>query len=115
MLELKDGAVVCGNKYTNAIMLAAQMVFTRHAWPVVVTAGRDGVHGEHSYHAQDRALDLRVAMIPEAIRELVATELSQALPAFYDVVYEPEVVKDGAIVKGAHIHIEADAHKEGRV
>jgi hypothetical protein len=28
------------------------------------------------------------------------------------VVYEPEVIKEGKVMKGAHFHIEADAKKE---
>ena len=51
-------------------------------------------------------------MIPEHERERVASELRRRLPKYYDVVYEPEVVKAGKVVKGAHFHIEADAKKE---
>ncbi len=110
MLQLKDGALVCGNKYTNAIMEAAQIIYARHSWPVTITSGRDSHEG--GYHPQDRALDIRCWMIPEPQRDAVATEFRQALPKFYDVVYEPQVEKDGQVVKGAHFHIEADAKKE---
>ena len=114
MFMIKDGAVICGNKYINAMMVAAQTVFGRHNWATVVTSGRDShVDG---YHPQDRALDFRCSMIPEGERQGVAGELRAVLPKFYDIVYEPEVSKvvDGVIViiKGAHFHVEADAKKE---
>ena len=112
MLQLKDGALVMGNQYTRAITDAVQTVFNAHNWLAVVTSGRDSVHGANSYHAKDRALDIRVSMIPEADRQAIRERIKVLLPHFYDVVYEPEVVKDGVIVKGAHFHIEADEKKE---
>ena len=110
MLQLKDGVLVCGNKYINTILIAAQTVYGRHGWPTWVTSGRDS--HETGYHPQDRALDLRCSMIPEVERVGIKNELQQMLPKFYDVVYEPEVTKGGVVVKGAHFHIEADAKKE---
>ncbi len=110
MLELKDGALVCGNQYTRAIMYAVQVVFGAHQWLATITSGRDS--HTTGYHPLDRALDVRVAMIPEGERLGVAQELRTHLPKFYDVVYEPEVVEHGVIVKGAHFHLEADEKKE---
>jgi hypothetical protein len=102
-LSLKDGVLVAGNKYTNAIMTATQAVYGKHGWDVVVTAGRDGKHSEKSLHYEDRALDIRFWMIPEDHREGVAAEIRARLPVWYDVVIE-----------GDHYHIEADKVKEGK-
>ena len=112
MLQLKDGALICGNKYTNKILEVAQIVYARHEWAVTISSGRDS-HAT-GYHPQDRALDIRVWMIAEAMREKIAAEIRAELPYFYDVVYEPEVVEDGKVIKGAHFHIEADANKESK-
>lgn len=114
IVQLKDGAVICGNPYTNKILMAAQVVYGGHGWDVTITSGRDS--HETGYHPKDRALDLRVSMIAESQRPVVASELRTVLPPYYDVVYEPEVSKmvDGTLVviKGAHFHVEADEKKE---
>ncbi len=110
MLQLKDGVILAGNRYTNAILAAVQTVYRRHDWPVAITSGRDS--HTTGYHPLDRALDVRVAMIPVEQREAIADEIREALPGFYDVVNEAEIVREGSIVKGAHFHIEADAKKE---
>ena len=112
MLQLKDGALIMGNPYTRTIMDAVQTVFATYNWLAVVTSGRDSIHGPNSYHAKDRALDIRVSMIPEADRQDIRARIKVLLPHFYDVLYEPEVVKDGVVIKGAHYHIEADEKKE---
>lgn len=113
ILQLKDGVVLHGNKYINKMLEVLQIVYRRHEWAVTISSGRDShVTG---YHPQDRALDARVVMIPEARREKIAAEIRAELPFYYDVVYEPEVMKDGKVVKGAHFHIEADAKKEQAV
>lgn len=112
-LQLKHGVLIYGNQYTNLILEVVQTVYRRHEWAVTITSGRDS-HAT-GYHPLDRALDVRVKMIPEAQREKVASEIRAELPFFYDVVYEPEVVKEGVVVKGAHFHIEADAKKERTV
>jgi hypothetical protein len=102
MLQLKYGAIVAGNQYTNAIMLAVQLAYKKYGvGEVVLTAGRDGVHGPKSYHYQDRALDVRFWSIPEKDRGLVAAYIKAELPPYYDVVVEDD-----------HYHIEADAEKE---
>lgn len=101
MLLLKEGVLVAGTSYINTILAAAQKVYSEYHWDVVVTAGRDGHHMSTSYHAQDRALDIRHSMIPPENRQAVRNALHHALPAFYDVVLEKD-----------HYHIEADARKE---
>ena len=67
----------------------------------------------NSYHAKERAIDVRSWNVPEDKRLDVAISLRKwiTLP-FYDVVYEPAVMKDGKIVKGDHYHLEADAKKK---
>lgn len=104
ILQLKDGVVIHGNKYTNAIMQAAQLVYARYEVNVVVTSGDDGQHGVNSYHPKHRALDLRFWDIQPEKRRSVAEEIRQLLPAYYDVVMETD-----------HFHIEADAKKEQAV
>ena len=110
MLQLKEGVIIAGNKYTNAILAAVQDVYRRHDWPVTITSGRDS--HDTGYHPLDRALDIRVIMIPPAQRDNVAAEIRAELPYFYDVVNETERVDHGVVVKGAHFHIEADAKRE---
>ncbi len=110
MLELKDGAVVAGNQYTRTIMTAVQLVYNAHQWLVTITSGRDS--HTTGYHPLDRALDIRVAMIPEEARLGVLQEIKAHLPKYYDCVYEKELVEHGVIVKGAHFHLEADEKKE---
>jgi hypothetical protein len=104
-LQLKDGVVIHGNQYTNAILTAIQIAFGDHDIPVVyVTAGSDGTHGVNSYHYTHRALDVRFWNVAVDLREAVAKTIRQYLPRFYDVVIESD-----------HYHIEADAKKEATV
>lgn len=98
MLTLKEGAVVAGNVYINHILKAAQIAFEGD---VVITSGRDGQHSEHSYHYQDRALDIRTRTIDPDERPRIAELLRTLLPPYFDVVIESD-----------HFHVEADAKKE---
>ena len=102
MLQLKDGVVLAGNKYTNAMLKALQIAF-EGICDVVVTAGRDGKHGPESYHYQDRAIDARFWEISPDRRDSIAAAIRVMLPPYYDVVVEEN-----------HYHIEADAKKEQR-
>jgi hypothetical protein len=112
-IELKDGTVLKGNKYINEMLQRVQFVFGDFGVEVaVITSGVDGVHSPNSYHAKERAIDVRSWNVPEDKRLDVAISLRKWLPPFYDVVYEPAVMKDGKIVKGEHYHLEADAKKE---
>jgi len=101
MLQLKEGVVMHGNKYLNAIIQAVQIVFARSLTNVVVTSGDDGTHGPNSYHKKHRALDIRFWDIPPENRRRVAEEIRALLPDYYDVVMESD-----------HYHIEADEFKE---
>lgn len=99
MLMLKDGVVLAGNRYINAMLYAVQTVYTPYGWDVVVTSGRDS-HNT-GYHPQDRAIDVRFWMVPREARLSVAARIRTLLPAYYDLIVEPD-----------HYHIEADARKE---
>lgn len=103
MLQLKEHVVIRGNKYTNAILRAVQIVYAHHSTDKleVITSGNDSKHGTKSYHYKDRALDIRFWNIPADKREQVATEIRAELPVYYDVVVEAD-----------HYHIEADEVKE---
>jgi hypothetical protein len=102
LVQFKDGVVYNANKYTNAILEAAQRAYGRHGVDVlVVTAGSDGKHGQNSYHYKHRALDLRFWGIKPENREAVAQTMRDYLPPFYDVVVEAD-----------HYHVEADEKKE---
>lgn len=101
MLQLKDGVVLAGTPYTNAILAAVQEVYTANGWDTVITAGRDGRHGPKSYHYQDRACDIRFWCVPHEKREEIAQVIRGKLPVYYDVVVEED-----------HYHIEADRVKE---
>ena len=112
-IELKDGVVLKGNKYINEMLQRVQFVFGDFGVEAaVITSGVDGVHGPNSYHAKERAIDVRSWNVPEDKRLDVAISLRKWLPPFYDVVYEPEVTENGKVVKGAHYHLEADMKKE---
>lgn len=101
-IELKDGTVLKGNKYINEMLRVVQIVYGDYGEVcAVVTSGNDSKHGPNSYHAQDRAIDVRFWGIKEEDRTQVAINLRKWLPAFYDVVTEPD-----------HYHLEADAKKE---
>ena len=112
-IELKDGVTLVGNKYANEMLRAVQFVFGDFGVEVAtITSGKDGAHGAKSYHEKGRAIDVRSWNVPEQLRLEVSISLRKWLPNFYDVVYEPEVVENGKVVKGAHYHLEADAKKE---
>lgn len=112
-IELKDGVQVVGNKYTNEMLQRVQFVFGDFGVEVaVITSGVDGTHDPNSYHAKGRALDVRSWNVPEDKRLDIAISLRKWLPPFYDVVYEPTVMKDGKIIRGEHYHLEADMKKE---
>lgn len=99
MIQFKDGVLVAGNRYTNEMFRALEIAYDELGLDVTVTAGRDGKHGEHSYHYRDRALDVRFWDVPDKAR--LAQRLRELLPPYYDVVVEKD-----------HYHIEADATKE---
>lgn len=99
MIQLKDGVLVAGNRYTNEMFRALETAYDELGLDVTVTAGRDGKHGEHSYHYRDRALDVRFWGVIDKPR--LAQRLKELLPPFYDVVVEKD-----------HYHLEADATKE---
>ena len=112
-IALKDGATLTGNKYINEMLRVVQFVFGDFGIEIaVITSGSDGTHSPHSYHAKDRAIDVRSSDVPAHLVLDVSISLRKWLPHFYDVVYEPEVVQNGKVVKGAHYHLEADAVKE---
>ena len=101
-IELKDGVTLVGNKYINEMLRVVQFVFGNFGIEIAtITSGTDGVHGPNSYHAKERALDVRFWNVPEPQRLFVAISLRRWLPDFYDVVTETN-----------HYHIEADANKE---
>lgn len=102
MLLLKDGVVLVGNRYTNAILQAVQTVYEARGWNTVITAGKDSHEHKISYHNDGRALDIRFWDVPVDQRERVAQAFRDKLPKYYDVVVEKD-----------HYHIEADAKKEG--
>lgn len=99
-VQIKEGALVAGGYYINQIIRAAQIAMCG-VCDVVITSGRDGKHGEQSYHYQDRALDLRLWQIAPEDRTKIAASIRALLPAYYDVVIEAD-----------HFHIEADKTKE---
>ena len=102
LLELKDGVVLHGNKYTNEMLRAVQIAFADHGIGMVtITSGTDSKHGLGSYHAQGRAIDVRFWNVPDDKRLDVAITIKKWLPKYYDVVTEVD-----------HYHLEADAKKE---
>ncbi len=101
MLLLKDGVLLKGTKYINAILTAVQKVYEKRGVNTIITAGRDGHAGIVSYHNDDKALDVRFWLFTIPQRELVATEIRAQLPHYYDVV-----------VEGDHFHIECDTKRE---
>jgi len=104
MLLFADGVRFNANKYTNTIIGAAQRAYAKHGiFLVTVTSGNDKVHGPNSYHAKDRALDLRFWNIHELDRPAVAQTMRSLLPPYYDVVIEDD-----------HFHVEADENKEAK-
>ena len=101
MLFFKLGVKFNSNVYTDAMLHAIQTVYGRRNLDATITSANDSTHGPHSYHMQDRALDVRFWNVPEVDRVFVKQQLQSALPGFYDVVQESD-----------HFHIEADAVKE---
>lgn len=99
MIELLDGVVVVGNRYTRTIMSACERAFGELGLPVTLTSGLDGTHLPTSYHPQGRALDVRRWGVVNV--DALIARLRALLPPYYDVVLEKD-----------HIHIEADARKE---
>ena len=98
MNQLKDGVVLAGNKYINTMLWALDTAYAPET--CTITAGRDGKHGEHSLHYQDRAVDARFWNVAD--KEAMAQRIRTLLPHYYDVVVEKD-----------HFHIEADKKKEG--
>jgi len=99
-MKTKDKSVVINkNVYTDAIIKAAEEVYSELGLDPTITSGNDGQHGPGSYHYQDRALDLRFWDVLEVFKQKLKAKL---LP-FYDVVVEKD-----------HFHIEADRTKEAQ-
>lgn len=112
MIQLKDGVLVAGNKYVNEMFRALETAFDEQGLDVIITAGKDGKHMVGSYHEQARALDVRSREVLN--KSAMVKRLQALLPAYYDVVFEPELVKDGKVIRGEHFHLEADKKKEVR-
>jgi hypothetical protein len=69
---------------------------------IYITAGTDGKHMPNSKHYTGEAVDVRVANLSPAQRELVVFELKQQLGPAYDVILEKNP---------PHIHVEYDPEK----
>lgn len=100
-VSFKEGVVVKFNKYTAAMIDAAEMVwalkvFSKNHGPVV-TSGREGRHGAQSLHYVDRALDFRTRNLKNSTKRKVSMGMQIALGEDYDVVLESD-----------HLHVEYD-------
>ena len=63
----------------------------------IITSALDGKHGQHSFHYQGLALDLRTRDLTPYIAEKITEELQRELGNDYDVLLEHD-----------HIHLEYD-------
>ena len=105
-VNLKIGVTITATPQIDRILRYAALSYRAVMGPdfeVVVTAGSDGHHGEHSMHYKNLAVDLRTGhswspplMTPQEARD-IRDELTLRLGAGYDVVLE-----------GDHIHAEYD-------
>lgn len=90
-----------GIKYAMRMVLKeADKIWARHGQPLVVTSAANGAHSAGSYHYYGLALDLRTNFFGKGQAEVIAKELREALPAYYDVV-----------LHSTHMHVEFDLEK----
>lgn len=105
-LALKIGVTLTVTPQIDRMLRMAQTVYAEvmgTAFPVVVTSGNDSVHGEHSLHYKNLAIDLRTGhawekpLMTQAEAQAIRDELAKKLGVGYDVVLEKH-----------HVHVEYD-------
>ena len=113
-IELKDGTVLKGNKYINEMLQRVQFVFGDFGVEVaVITSGVDGVHGPNSYHAKERAIDVRSWNVPpEDKRPRRCHFITQMAPTILRRGVRTRCHERWQDRQGDHYHLEADAKKE---
>ena len=95
-LYLKNGVNLGQGTLFQAECVARLLDFWPHELcDLVITAGRDGKHGDKSYHYSGRAFDIRTRDIPELDRKPIHETLKEKLGRDYDCILEKD-----------HIHIE---------
>jgi len=75
----------------------AENVFASYDYILVLTSGRDGVHGPTTLHGEGNAGDFRTRQIRDEIRERIVADIRRELGKDFDVILEVD-----------HLHIEHD-------
>ena len=102
MLSFKLGSQPHMSWAMAAALLAVERILGTRGVPMVITAGVDGTHMEHSKHYDGLAFDCRSHDLPVNERSRVLVEMQRALGTAYDVLLE------GAGTDHEHYHVEYD-------
>lgn len=95
-LSLKQGVRVHGLSTPILIaIIVAEGVYAELGYDLVVTAGIDGKHTDHSSHYSGNAVDLRTNILPEIAAQKALAKLQQRLTEDYFCQIEVD-----------HIHIQ---------
>ena len=100
-MKLKAGVNIVGIQPELMIgLMAAETVYTKLGFELVVTSVLDGTHSETSLHYSGNAADLRTRDFPPLMGQTARDMIAKALPNDFDVILE-----------GDHIHLEFQARK----
>jgi hypothetical protein len=102
MLSFKAGAQPHLNWAMTAALLAVERILGMRGVPLIITAGIDGHHMEHSKHIIGLAFDCRSRDLNVAERAVVLGEIQRALGPAYDVLLE------ASGTDAEHFHVEYD-------
>jgi hypothetical protein len=75
----------------------AENAFNAYDYILVLTSGRDSVHGPTTLHGDGNAGDFRTRQIRDEIREQIVSDIRRELGKDFDVILESD-----------HLHIEHD-------
>lgn len=97
MIQIKPGVNLSGLRPEMIIaVLAANAVYQKHNYPLVLTSVTDGKHGRNSLHYVGLAIDFRTNFINhDNEKVIIKDKIKECLGDQFDVVLE-----------ATHIHVE---------
>ena len=101
-MKVKDSTVNIENldPILKAALTEIEYVYAKFHTELVITSGKDGIHGTESLHYEGKAVDLRTW----SVLETLVKQLKARLGPKYDVVLEKD-----------HIHVELDPKHDRQV
>ena len=121
MLHLKAGVNPHNiQPEVNLLIQIVSSIYAKHGYDCEVTSLYDAARGRlaNTLHSRDglcRAADFKTTHLPETIRDIIFSEVKDAIgytsdkPRAFDFIFEPRITgPDGVLKKEQHFHGEYD-------